>query len=54
MSTACRKAGVDLLVADAKLSTDNAAMIASVALQRLHGHTYSLLIADIDPNMRLV
>lgn len=54
MSAACRKAGVDLLVADPKLSTDNAAMIAFVALHRLRGNTHSLLTGDIDPNLRLV
>jgi N6-L-threonylcarbamoyladenine synthase len=54
LAAACRKAGVELLVADGKLSTDNAAMIAFVALHRMHRHTHSLLIADIDPNLRLV
>ena len=54
MDAACRKAGIALLVADAALCTDNAAMIGYVALHRLRINAYSPLTADIDPNLRLV
>ena len=54
MEAACRKGGLELLVADAALCTDNAAMIGFVALQRLALQLHSPLTADIDPNLRLV
>jgi N6-L-threonylcarbamoyladenine synthase len=54
MRKACDAAGVELLVASPSLCTDNAAMIGYVAVQKLaHGES-SLLISDIDPNLRLV
>lgn len=54
MAETCRKAGLELLIADPKLCTDNAAMIAFVALHRLREKNCSSLTADIDPNLRLV
>jgi len=54
MKQTCEAAGIELLVADAALCTDNAAMIGFVALRRLRQNTYSPLTADIDPNLRLV
>ena len=54
MDAACGRAGIELLVADSALSTDNAAMIGFVALHRLQRRAYSSLTADIDPNLRLV
>jgi len=54
MASACGEAGLDLLVADAGLCTDNAAMIGFVALHRMGNHWHSPLTADIDPNLRLI
>jgi len=54
MDAACGRAGIELLVADSALCTDNAAMIGFVALHRLQRCAYSPLTADIDPNLRLV
>ena len=54
MAEACCKAGLELLVAEAALCTDNAAMIGYVALNRLARGVFSPLTADIDPNLRLV
>ncbi len=51
---ACDAAGLELLVAEPSLCTDNAAMIGYVAALKLaHGETSPLGI-DIDPNLRLV
>ena len=54
MDAACRGAGLELLVADSALCTDNAAMIGFVARHRLQRRAYSPLTSDIDPNLRLV
>ncbi len=54
MEAACRRAGLRLLVADAGLCTDNAAMIALVALHQLEKKGASSLMVDIDPNLALV
>ncbi|MEI7958517.1 MAG: tRNA (adenosine(37)-N6)-threonylcarbamoyltransferase complex transferase subunit TsaD [Verrucomicrobiota bacterium] len=54
MAAACGRAGIELLLADSALCTDNAAMIAFVALHRLRQRAYSPVTADIDPNLRLV
>ncbi len=54
MDAACRGAGIELLVADSALCTDNAAMIGWVALHRLARGAFSPLTADIDPNLPLV
>ncbi|MBT8043503.1 MAG: tRNA (adenosine(37)-N6)-threonylcarbamoyltransferase complex transferase subunit TsaD, partial [Verrucomicrobiae bacterium] len=54
METACKQAGRKLLVAPPELSTDNAAMIAFVALQyHLRGNRSSIE-EDINPNLQLV
>ena len=54
MTDACARRGLELLIADPALCTDNAAMIGYVAaLQLAHGEA-SPLTADIDPNLRLV
>ena len=54
MAAACKKAGIILKIADPAFCTDNAAMIAFVALLRAEDKDYSILTADIDPNLRLV
>ena len=54
MSLACAREDLKLLVADPALCTDNAAMIAFVAMRRMEFNRYSLLSADIDPNLQLV
>ncbi|MEI8341542.1 MAG: tRNA (adenosine(37)-N6)-threonylcarbamoyltransferase complex transferase subunit TsaD [Verrucomicrobiota bacterium] len=51
---ACERAGLELLVADPRLCTDNAAMIAYVAAERIALGQSSPLTTDIDPNLRLV
>ena len=54
MQIACQKHQLDLLIAPPALSTDNAAMIAFVALQsHLRGHSSSFH-EDINPNLKLV
>ena len=50
----CARESVELLIADAKLSTDNAAMIAFVAAEKFRRGESSPLSADIDPNLPLV
>ena len=54
MAAACVGAGIALKIADPSFCTDNAAMIAFVALLRAEQKDYSMLTADIDPNLRLV
>lgn len=46
-------AGLDLRMAPPALATDNAAMIAFVALQKAQRGAYSPLEEDVDPNLRL-
>jgi len=48
-----KAAGLELLLSDAALSTDNAAMIAFVAAEKWMRGERSELSADIDPNLRL-
>ena len=53
MQKACNQLGYELLIAPPELSTDNAAMIAFVAL---HSHLLgksSSLHDDINPNLKL-
>lgn len=46
--------GVGLFIPDAALCTDNGAMIASVAVDRMaQGHAPDPLTSDVDPSMRL-
>jgi N6-L-threonylcarbamoyladenine synthase len=51
---ACDARGLELLLADPSLCTDNAAMIGYVAALMLEHGESSPLTADIDPNLRLV
>jgi N6-L-threonylcarbamoyladenine synthase len=50
----CGAAGLQLLLAEPWLCTDNAAMIAHVAMLKLTHNDVSPLSTDIDPNLRLV
>lgn len=50
----CERAGIKVLIADSKLCTDNAAMIAFVAAQKLTAGAESSHQEDINPNLRLV
>lgn len=54
MSEACEAHGIELLVADMALCTDNAAMIAHVAALKFAEGQTSPVAVDIDPNLRLV
>ena len=54
LSAACAQAGIELLLAEPSLCTDNAAMIGYVASLRLAAGEASALTTDIDPNLRLV
>lgn len=54
LADACKKAGLQLLLAEPSLCTDNAAMIGYVASLRLAAGESSPLSTDIDPNLRLV
>lgn len=53
MQAACEKTGLTLHLCEPRLSTDNAAMIAFVALGKLGQGKRSPLTVDIDPNLRL-
>ena len=50
---ACEVAGVELLVCSPHLSTDNAAMIGYVGLQKFIRGDFSELDSDVNPNMPL-
>lgn len=55
LEVAARERGVDLLLAPRALCTDNAAMIAFVALLKLaHGAVPTSLQNDVDPNLALL
>ena len=54
MTEACEAHGIELLVADVALCTDNAAMIAHVAVLKFAAGQTSSVAVDIDPNLRLV
>ncbi len=54
MGEACEAHGIELLIADMALCTDNAAMIAHVAALKLARGETSPVAVDIDPNLRLV
>ena len=51
---ACDRRGIGLIVAEPWLCTDNAAMIAFAAMQRLNSGDISDLAEEIDPNLALV
>ena len=53
MRAACERDGLELLLAEPSLCTDNAAMIAFVAALRMASGQPSDLTVDIDPNLRL-
>ena len=53
MRAACDARGLELLIAQPALCTDNAAMIGYVAALKLAHGEASPLTADIDPNLRL-
>lgn len=53
LAQACAENGAGLLVADPKLCTDNAAMIAATAAEKLDAGLQLTLAADIDPNLSL-
>jgi N6-L-threonylcarbamoyladenine synthase len=54
LAEASKKGGLQLLLAEPSLCTDNAAMIGYVASLRLAAGESSPLSTDIDPNLRLV
>ena len=54
MRSACEEAGLKFVSAKPELCTDNAAMIAFVALLRLQAGFTSRVEEDIDPNLALV
>jgi N6-L-threonylcarbamoyladenine synthase len=54
MQERCVAEGMDLLLAQPKYSTDNAAMIAFAAAQRFRAGYTSALEVDVDPNLSLV
>ncbi len=49
----CQREGLDLLLADPALCTDNAAMIAFAAVQRFNAGPSNPLDAEVDPNLAL-
>ena len=53
MEDACQRHGMSLEICSKHLSTDNAAMIAYVALHKFFKKEYADLRADIDPNLPL-
>ena len=53
LAAACSARGIELLLAEPSLCTDNAAMIAYVASLRISEGPGSALTEDIDPNLRL-
>ena len=53
MSAACSRDGLELLLAEPSLCTDNAAMIGYVAVLKMAAGQPSDLTVDIDPNLRL-
>ena len=50
---ACAQRGLELLIAEPALCTDNAAMIGYVAALRVEKGQFSPLTIDIDPNLGL-
>ncbi|PAW79421.1 MAG: tRNA (adenosine(37)-N6)-threonylcarbamoyltransferase complex transferase subunit TsaD [Verrucomicrobia bacterium Tous-C9LFEB] len=53
LAQACAEQGANLLVADPKLCTDNAAMIAATAAEKMAAGIPLTLATDIDPNLSL-
>jgi N6-L-threonylcarbamoyladenine synthase len=50
----CRTEGLELLLAEPELCTDNAAMIAFAAVQRFNAGFMSPLDSEVNPNLALV
>ncbi|MCX6900535.1 MAG: tRNA (adenosine(37)-N6)-threonylcarbamoyltransferase complex transferase subunit TsaD [Verrucomicrobia bacterium] len=53
LAAACRRHGIELLMADRKLCTDNAGMIAGLGWHKLQAGLRSPLDLDAQPNLRL-
>jgi N6-L-threonylcarbamoyladenine synthase len=53
LRAACQKNGIEFLVAEPWLCTDNAAMIAFAAMLRLQAGFQSTVTEEIDPNLAL-
>jgi N6-L-threonylcarbamoyladenine synthase len=53
LTSACQEAGLDLLMADRALCTDNAAMIAGTAAEKMEAGLPPRIGDDIDPNLDL-
>ncbi|MFA5192236.1 MAG: tRNA (adenosine(37)-N6)-threonylcarbamoyltransferase complex transferase subunit TsaD [Verrucomicrobiia bacterium] len=53
LATACRRKGLELLMADRKLCTDNAGMIAGLGWHKLHAGLRTPLDLDAQPNLQL-
>jgi N6-L-threonylcarbamoyladenine synthase len=53
LETACKENGIELLLADAPLCTDNAAMIAAAAAERLSAGQEPERAGDINPSLSL-
>jgi N6-L-threonylcarbamoyladenine synthase len=53
LRAACERDGIELLVAEPWLCTDNAAMIAFAAMLRFENGMVSDLAEEIDPNLAL-
>jgi tRNA A37 threonylcarbamoyltransferase TsaD len=53
LRAACQKNGIEFLVAEPWLCTDNAAMIAFGAILRLQAGFQSTVTEEIDPNLAL-
>lgn len=53
LAASCAGEGLELLLAEPSLCTDNAAMVAYVAALRIEAGEPSELTVDIDPNLRL-
>lgn len=53
LSTACKNEGVNLILPDFDLTTDNAAMIAYVTMLKSRQNLFHSLSDDVDPNLKL-
>jgi N6-L-threonylcarbamoyladenine synthase len=53
LADACKREGIELLLADRKLCTDNAGMIAGLGWHKLRAGMRSPLNLDAEPNLRL-
>lgn len=53
LTEACRRQGIELILPDFSLTTDNAAMIAYVACLKARQGIFHSLNEDVDPNLKL-